>query len=250
MIPFHIIYRWLFKSFRIDGETELLDRLVEEGYKKFMIIKRSWIFALFTSWIPLMILILSCTSIFIALESIPPTLDIIKYTIVIGNILISSILVFSSLIYIQHFREVHGTPRAYEDHKELRSKLQLGDTYFTRFFNWTITNQVILFFTILAEIVLMIYYRKVLGDHIFILSMDLIIMFSEIVFLRMFRKKMIDLEMDFNMIVPGKIYFVNQTGVLSSVQSIESAKIKTVRSIFPSKIASLFNYGTIDVLTE
>lgn len=61
---------------------------------------------------------------------------------------------------------------------------------------------------------------------------------------------MIDLEMDFNMVVPGKIFFVNQTGVLSSVQSIESGKIKTVRSLFPNKIASFFNYGTIDILTE
>ena len=56
--------------------------------------------------------------------------------------------------------------------------------------------------------------------------------------------------MDFNMIVPGKVYFANQTGVLSSIQSIESGKIKTVRSMFPSKIASFFNYGTIDILTE
>ena len=96
----------------------------------------------------------------------------------------------------------------------------------------------------------MIVYRKVLGDHIWIVSTDLLVMFCEIVFLRMFRKKMIDLEMDFNIIVPGKIFFVNQTGVLSSVQSIESGKIKTVRSYFPSKIASFFNYGTIDILTE
>jgi hypothetical protein len=44
MIPFHIIYSWLFKSFRIDGETELVDRLMADGYKKLIIIKRSWIF--------------------------------------------------------------------------------------------------------------------------------------------------------------------------------------------------------------
>ncbi len=61
---------------------------------------------------------------------------------------------------------------------------------------------------------------------------------------------MMDLEMDYNIIVPGKIYFVNQSGVLSSIQTIESDKIKTVRSTFPSKIASFFNYGTVDVLTE
>ena len=59
-----------------------------------------------------------------------------------------------------------------------------------------------------------------------------------------------DLEMDYNVVVPGKVFFVNQSGILSSVQTIESDKIKTVRSSFPSKIASFFNYGTVDVLTE
>jgi hypothetical protein len=77
-----------------------------------------------------------------------------------------------------------------------------------------------------------------------------LVMIMEIVFLKMYRKRMMDLEMDYNVIVPGKIYFVNQSGVLSSIQTIESDKIKTVRSSFPSKIASFFNYGTVDVLTE
>lgn len=75
-------------------------------------------------------------------------------------------------------------------------------------------------------------------------------MIMEIVFLKMYRKRMMDLEMDYNVIVPGKIYFVNQSGILSSIQTIESDKIKTVRSSFPSKLASFFNYGTVDVLTE
>jgi hypothetical protein len=61
---------------------------------------------------------------------------------------------------------------------------------------------------------------------------------------------MMDLEMDYNVVVPGKIFFVNQSGVLSAVQTIESDKIKTVQSSFPSKIASFFNFGTINVLTE
>lgn len=59
-----------------------------------------------------------------------------------------------------------------------------------------------------------------------------------------------DLEMDYNVVVPGKIFFVNQSGVLSAVQTIESDKIKTVQSAFPSKIASFFNFWTIHVLTE
>lgn len=56
MIPFDKIYSWLFKSFNISGETELIERLVGDGYAEIMIIKRSWIFALFILWIPIVIL--------------------------------------------------------------------------------------------------------------------------------------------------------------------------------------------------
>lgn len=56
--------------------------------------------------------------------------------------------------------------------------------------------------------------------------------------------------MDYNVVVLGKIFFVNQSGVLSTVQTIESDKIKTVQSSFPNKLASFFNYGTIAILTE
>lgn len=70
------------------------------------------------------------------------------------------------------------------------------------------------------------------------------------VLLKSYRKKMLDLEMDYNIVVPGKIFFVNQSGVLSSTQTLESEKIKTVRSSFPSKLASFFNFGNIDILTE
>jgi hypothetical protein len=102
----------------------------------------------------------------------------------------------------------------------------------------------------IGEIVLVFLYQKQLGDHFWILATDTLVMIMSLVFLKMFRKRMMDLEMDYNVIVPGKIFFVNQSGVLSSIQTIESDKIKTVRSSFPSKIASFFNYGTVDVLTE
>jgi hypothetical protein len=103
---------------------------------------------------------------------------------------------------------------------------------------------------IFAEIVLLLLYGKGIGEHFWILATDTFVILLEIFFLRHFRRRMMDLEMDYNIIVPGKIFFVNQSGVLSAVQTIESDKIKTVQSSFPSKIASFFNFGTVHVLTE
>jgi len=107
MIPFHRIYSWFFKSFEIAGETKLVTRLVEDGHQRIMIIKRSWVFALFVLWIPLCILILSGLSIWIAAISIK--IIPIQYTIIIGNILMSMILIISSWNYIRHFREIQST---------------------------------------------------------------------------------------------------------------------------------------------
>lgn len=248
MIPFDRIYSWLFKSFNISWETELIDRLIADWHTEVMIIKRSWIFALLMLWIPIVILWLSWLSIWIAYDSID--IDVIKYTLIVGNILMSLILVVSSLSYISHFRAIHSEARIETDTKRLSESLSQGDDYFRSFFNWSITNQFILAGIIIAEIVLLLLYGKQVGEHFWILATDTLVIILEITFLRYFRKRMMDLEMDYNVVVAGKIFFVNQSGILSTIQTIEGDKIKTVQSSFPSKVASFFNYGTVNVLTE
>ena len=121
MIPFHRIYSWFFKSFRINGETELIDRLISDGYSRILIIKRSWIFALFVLWIPVVILTLSCVSIGIAFYSLSPSG--LQYIIIGGNILMSCILVVSSWSYIHHFRHIQSSASISTDPASLRAAL-------------------------------------------------------------------------------------------------------------------------------
>lgn len=122
MIPFHIIYSWLFKSFRISGETELIDRLLQDEHKKLMIVKRSWIFALFVLWLPIVILMLSGISIYIVQESI--RIEYIRYMIIGGNILMGIILIISSWNYIRHFRETQSTAIISKDIEKLQDTLK------------------------------------------------------------------------------------------------------------------------------
>ncbi len=248
MIPFDRIYSWLFKSFNISGETVLVERLIADGYKRLLIIKRSWVFALFTLWLPISILILSGISIFIAYTSIDITS--IKYTLIIGNLIMSIILIISSMNYVRYFRSIHHETEIVTDMHVVRDELELGDTYFVSFFNWSITNQWILIVIIIIELILILTYGDQIGEYFWVLATDTFVVLIEIWFLRQFRKRMMDLEMDYNIIVEGKIFFVNQSGLLSTIQTIDWNKIKTVQSIFPSKIASFFNYGTINILTE
>lgn len=177
--------------------------------------------------------------------------EALKWTIIIGNALMSIILTVSSVIYIVHFRSIHkNTDLIITDLKALREELGRGDCYFISFFNWSLTNQFLLVLIMIAEIALIFHHIDRLSEHMMILSIDFLIILVEIYYLQQYRKRMMDLEMDFNIVVQGKIFFVNQTGVLSNTQTIESDKIKTIRSNFPNKLASFFNFGTIDILTE
>lgn len=121
MIPFHKIYGWLFKSFSIDSEITLIDRLVESGYQHIMLVKRSWIFILFVLWMPLIVFLLSMMSIWFASSSISHVL--IKSTIIIGNILMSVILLISSFLYIRYFRNIHGAPSIETDMEKVKKQV-------------------------------------------------------------------------------------------------------------------------------
>ena len=197
---------------------------------------------------PICISILSFVSVYVIYVGI----DIvsIKYTLIVGNLLMTVILVWSSLSYIQHFRRIHQEPHISQDMNSIRDELSQWDGYFRSFFNWSITNQWILISILLIEIGWVLLYGKRIGGNFWILVTDMLVIFIEIILLRAYRKRMMDLEMDYNIIVPGKIFFVNQSGLLSVIQTIDWDKIKTVQSVFPSKIASFFNYGSIHILTE
>jgi hypothetical protein len=56
--------------------------------------------------------------------------------------------------------------------------------------------------------------------------------------------------MDYNIVIPGKIMFVNQSGMLSSVNTVEWDKVKSVSARYSGWIGSFFNFGTIEIMTE
>lgn len=103
---------------------------------------------------------------------------------------------------------------------------------------------------IVVEIFLAIVYNDRLGDHFFVLLADTIIIMAELFFLSRFRHRMIDLEMDYAVVVAGKVFFINQSGILSDTQTLDTDKIKTIKANFPGAIGSFFNYGHISVLAE
>lgn len=47
MLNFRSVYEFVFSSFRISRDTELVDQLLSEGERYGLIIKRSWIYGAF-----------------------------------------------------------------------------------------------------------------------------------------------------------------------------------------------------------
>ncbi|HRI36803.1 MAG TPA: hypothetical protein PK765_07300 [bacterium] len=81
-------------------------------------------------------------------------------------------------------------------------------------------------------------------------AIDIVCLIAEFALLHNLTRSLINLEMDYVLAVPGKLYFVNQRGFYTDIQSLDADKIKTIRLSFPNFIAAFFHYGTVDVLTE
>lgn len=246
MIPFDRIYSFFFKSFNIDSETETIIRLKEEWVKEMMIIKRSWIFALKTIWIPMFLIAIGSTNIFISLFYIK---DSLLQSILITGVSVSLILfIISVILYLYRFRKTYSFPKIENNIEGLIEKLKTGDIDFTRFFNQSILNQWIVIGLICTSIYFIINNWTNSLELMSIIDSGLL--FLQWIFLSIYRKRMMDLEMDYNIIIPGRIIFVNQSWLLSSSFSVEWDKIKTISASYPSTIASIFQYGNIDILTE
>ena len=176
-----------------------------------MIIKRSWIFILYIFWIPIFIIGLSVLSIWIAMTQLPPHATFLRFLIIGGNAIMTAILIASSLVYLRHFRRTHKkNDHIITDIPALRQELQDGDKHFITFFNWSITNQWLLGIIVILEFIFIVSNFSRFNEHLLILGLDFFIVLAEIYYLSRYRKRMMDLEMDFNVVVQGKIFFINQ----------------------------------------
>lgn len=246
MIPFHKLYSLIFKSFDLQSETNTIKNLVNDGISRVLIIKRSWIYALALIITPILIFIIGALNITTALNYHK---DIVtQYSMIIGVGFSLLLFVFSVVTYIIHFRKIYKTPTVRTDYQELLKELESGDRYFMRFFDQTVLNQIILISLIVWCAIS--YLNHMRESWSMIIWIDILLLFLQWFLLGRYRKKMIDLEMDYNIVIPGKIMFVNQSGMLSSVNTVEWDKVKSVSARYSGWIGSFFNFGTIEILTE
>ncbi|MDD2565746.1 MAG: hypothetical protein PHZ26_04225 [Candidatus Gracilibacteria bacterium] len=247
IINFRSAYEAIFKSFNVSADTELVSKLESDGIQKMIIIKRSWFFGLFISWMfVLMFIIMIANSYLIYVNFANFTVSGILISVLIFNILYR---IFSVFLYFSKFKKIYGVRSVIVDTKVIKEHLNDGDLAFSKFFNQTIFNYFILVLITLftAYEIVFVYGFNEVG---FLGGLNIILLIVQMFLSTKFKKRMLDLEMDFAVVIPGKIILYNQSNLSRDVQTINSEKIKTITSKHAKLLGSIFDFGEITILTE
>lgn len=178
-----------------------------------------------------------------------------KYIVIfllVANVLFAS---YSSLKYLFHFKNISWKSNFIEDIQTLEMKSNEWDELFIKFFNQATLNYFLFIWLIIFNLVNFVLSFNVNAiDNslykIWFWVLDIWLLSLQASFIQKYRKRMIDLEMDFNIIVKWKIIFANQSNMVSDRQTIDWNKIKTIKSAYPSKLLAFFKVWNIDILTE
>jgi hypothetical protein len=246
MLNFRKVYEFLFSSFRISRDTELVGKLLSDGVAFAVIVKRAWLYGAFSSFLLLPIALITVANVYLLGKHFAwNTTGTVLATLLAANV---AYTVVSSVRFLYEYRKFRQNALSTVSTRVLAEDLKKGDAIFSSLFNQLQTN----FFFFIGIVVFYVFHVTVVsGFSTGIWAMiDIVCIVLQLLALRKFVSNMINLEMDFTVAVPGKIYFVNQKGMYAEVQTLESDKIKTIKSSYPNFVASFFGYGNLEIMTE
>lgn len=250
MISFKRIYELIFKSFRIRSASHFLDELSKEKIHAMIIIKRSWIYGFFVSLIFLLILIVLLINIYFI--SIHYTSLIILY-ILMGWISYCIILgVYTSIRYLYQFRKLHrrdGALTGIHDIELIKTTIKEEEEAFISFFNQITTSYILMILMVICNI----YYISYLDPKPFdmITFGEIFFFLVQIALIHYYRKYMIDLEMDYVIIIPNRVYFIDQIAIYKRNETIKwVSNIRVISSTYQWILGSIFDYGTIEIMIK
>lgn len=254
MINFLRIYEFFFKSsFNVRWDTDLIKWYWKDWHKYALVIKRSWIYWLYQSMLLVWAFFVMLINVYLAHLSIEnQNAKYIVIFLLVSNILFAS---YSSFRYLSHFRNISWKSNFIEDIETLKMKSSEWDELFIRFFNQATLNYFLFIWLIIFNVINFVFNfdMKSLDNSLYKIwfwVLDIWLLSLQASFIQKYRKRMIDLEMDFNIIIKWKIIFANQSNMVSDRQTIDWNKIKTIKSTYPSKLLAFFKVWNIDILTE
>jgi lipopolysaccharide/colanic/teichoic acid biosynthesis glycosyltransferase len=246
MIPFHKAYLKIFHSLNFSAEQELLEELQQEWIKNFLIIKRSWIYGLKLFGLILIATILLFIQGFIFIEYFN---SFFTNIILSGSLLIIwLLLLYDSIWYLWSYKNNHSEAYIEENISFLIKKNNKVNRKFIRFFNISVFTSFLLILVLLEILIFStIFYT---WEQIALVFLEVFLILFTYFLVSTHRKLIMNLELDFSLVVPGSFYVVNQKWVLSWRQCIIPQNIKTVEGKYSSTMWSILWYGDIKIFLE
>lgn len=250
VINFRKAIEFLFKSFDISWDTKSLEKLEKEWHRFLMVIKRHWIYWIMHSWRVFFVMIIAIINSYLLLFSWSwySTLWIVISAFLTLNVFY---WIWIIIIYLVRYYHINWSESYVEDIYSSIKKNKASDEAFSKFFNQTIFLLIVLFwvaiFSSITAFTWMIWNSKWFGSW----AINVVLIFFQIWLFYSYLKNMINLEMDFKIVIPGQILFFNQNWILGwNTQNMNSDKIKTMNTKYSWILWSFFNYWNIVVLTE
>jgi len=246
MIPFHKIYLKMFSSLDFGIEKDLLNDLKQQGVETYLPIKRSWIYALKLSIVALLwvfIMLLNAFIWIIYFESF------IAWTMIPVFYFIISLLFFADTFwYMYSYKKTHKNIWISTHCEKLIQKNDIVNKNFIQFFNISVLVSIILIFLFVETVIFFLFFYQ--WEQIFLLVLELVLNLLAGICVFKHRRLSMNLELDFWMVVPWKVFIIDQTWLLSSKQSIVAVNIKTVEWVYNSILGSMLWYGDVRFFLE
>ncbi len=198
MFNFKRLYEFLFKSFLVGRDVEMVERFQKEGYDSILLIKRSWLYGLASLFWMVPLGIIGALNVYLIIEHFSksnPDFGTVL-AIFVGLNIVGTL--YSSFRYVWDFRKNYGSNAKITHTADLLARLKNGDNSFTRCFNQLQTNFLIFVLVIVVYVVHIFFFTN--WDFKFAI-LDVVCIFMQLFLIRRFIHLIIDLEMDFNVIV-------------------------------------------------
>lgn len=246
MIAFHKIYLKIFHSLNFSTEQQLLEELEQDGITEFLIIKRSWIYWLKLFGFVFIAILLLFTQVFIFIEYFS---SFFTNVIISGSLLIVwFLLLYDSIWYLWAYKKSHSQSYIETNISTLIQNNNIVNKKFIRFFNLSVFINLLLLL-ILWEILIFttVFYS---WEQLFLIIIEIFLILIIYFLISTHRKLIMNLELDFSLVIPKSFYIINQKGVLSGKQCIIPQNIKTIEWKYSTRIWSVLWYGDIKIFLE
>jgi hypothetical protein len=243
MVNFKAFYEFLFKSFVVERDIQMIGHLENEGHTAALLVKRSWLYGLFTSlWLIPLIAIAGINGYLMLRHFEYSTFGIVLVSL-LGFTIVNT--VYSQIRYLFDYKSAYRESSRIYRTKELRDHLAVESQSFVRCFNQLQFNFVF-FLIIIGTYLFHIFFISQFATGLWA-GLDIVCIIIQLTVIHRIIRHLIDLEMDFGLVTVGKVLFINQHGLYAEINTVEADKIKSIRSSYPNPLASLMHFGTVKI---